>query len=284
MIVSTHLFSNEALHTALLDRMVRAGAQGIELFCARQSFDYRDARQKEALVHWFRENPMPLHAIHSPLFSDDCWGRSGAPAINLAERDTRRRIASMDEIQRALEIAEEVPCRFLIQHLGVANQEDDERAMDAAFTSLERLRVLTKPLGITILLENIPNELSTPERLMGFLQTTHLDDLGVCLDVGHAHFMPPPTTPSSAPHVLRAFEVLRTRVRSVHLHDNHGAQSAGESDPHLWPGEGTVPWNTLMPELRAAGLPCVLELHSAPADAATWERLTRTVAELQGRA
>ena len=281
MIVSTHLVANEPLHTALLDRLVQAGATGIELFCARQSFDYTNLRQRETLVSWFQGNPIPLHAIHSPMFSDDCWGRSGAPAINLAESDTRRRLAAMDEIQRALELAEHVPCRFLVQHLGVVHQEFDERAVDAAFTSLERLHVLTKPLGIGILLENLPNELSTPDRLMNFLRATHLDDLGICFDVGHANFMTPPASESATPAVLQAFDVLRARVRSVHLHDNQGPQSTGVSDLHLWPGEGTVPWRELMPVLTPAAVPRVLELHSAPASPPTWERLARTLIAME---
>ena len=66
----------------------------------------------------------------------------------------------MDEIKRALEIAEQIPFRFLVQHIGVGNESFDEHKFEAAMTSIEHLRAFAKPLGVRILLENIPNELS----------------------------------------------------------------------------------------------------------------------------
>ena len=45
--------------------------------------------------------------------------------------------AWVDEIKRALEVAETIPFRYLIQHLGVSGEEFDERKVDAAFVALE---------------------------------------------------------------------------------------------------------------------------------------------------
>ena len=56
-------------------------------------------------------------------------------------------------------------------------------------TSIEHLRAFAKPLGVRILLENIPNELSTPDRLVEMIHGAHFDDVGVCFDFGHAHMM-----------------------------------------------------------------------------------------------
>ena len=92
----------------------------------------------------------------------------------------------VDEIKRALEIAETVPFRYLIQHLGVAWEEFDERKIDSAFSALEEINLFARQRGVEVLLENTPNELSTAERLMMFLNVTHLN-LNVCFDVGHAH-------------------------------------------------------------------------------------------------
>ena len=57
------------------------------------------------------------------------------------------------------------------------------------FSDAEHLRAFAKPLGVRILVENIPNELSTPDRLVEFIRTAHFDDVGVCFDCGHAHMM-----------------------------------------------------------------------------------------------
>ena len=91
-------------------------------------------------------------------------------------------------------------------------------------TSIEHLRAFAKPLGVRILLENIPNELSTPDKLVEFIQASHFDDVGVCFDFGHAHMM------SS---VAEAFEIVKPHIRSTHVHDN-----AKDKDSHLWPGAG----------------------------------------------
>jgi sugar phosphate isomerase/epimerase len=144
----------------------------------------------------------------------------------------------MDEIKRALEIAEQIPFRFLIQHLGKPEETFAEAKFEAAMTSVEHLRAFAKPLGVSILLENIPNELSTPEKLVEFIHTTRMEDVGVCFDFGHAHLMGDMT---------QAFETVKNHVRSTHVHDN-----LKDRDSHLWPGAGTIDWKQAMELLRSA--------------------------------
>jgi len=147
-------------------------------------------------------------------------------------------VEAMDEIKRALEIAEQIPFRFLVQHMGNSGEEFDERKFEAAMTSVEHLRAFAKPLGVRLLLENIPNELSTPDRLVEFIHSSHFDDVGVCFDLGHAHI---------AGGVSQAFETLKGHIRSTHVHDN-----GGDRDAHLWPGDGSINWKESMELLRAA--------------------------------
>ena len=109
------------------------------------------------------------------------------PALNIASRDRKTCIEAMDEIKRAIEVAEKAPFKFLVQHIGASGEEFDEHKFDAAMTSIEHLRAFAKPLGVRILVENIPNELSTPARLVEFIQVTHMEDVGVCFDIGHAN-------------------------------------------------------------------------------------------------
>jgi sugar phosphate isomerase/epimerase len=100
------------------------------------------------------------------------------------------------------------------------------------------LRAFAKPLGVRILLENIPNELSSPDKLVEMIKGAHFDDVGVCFDIGHAHLM------SS---VSEAFEILRPHIQSTHLHDNNK-----DRDSHLWPGAGNINWTEVMELLRSA--------------------------------
>lgn len=247
--VSTYLFIKERLHPGILDGLMRSGVQTVEIFAARQHMDYanRKAHVKE-IADWFRTSGIPLNSVHSPLFADYEWGRAGAPPVNVASTDRASRVEAMDEIKRALEIAEQIPFRFLVQHLGTPNENFSEKKFEAAMTSIEHLRAFAKPLGVRILLENIPNELSTPDRLVEMIHNAHFDDVGVCFDFGHANLM------SSIPE---AFEILRNYICSTHVHDNDRMK-----DLHLWPGQGTINWKEAMELLRSAPQrpPLLLEL------------------------
>ena len=237
--ISTHVYVRERLHSGLLDGLLHAGAEAIEIFGARGHFDYANRRSHvREIGDWFREKGVPLNSIHSPMYSDYEWGRRGSPPVNIAALDKRTRIESMDEVKRAIEVAEQIPFRFLVQHLGVGGEDWDPKKAEAAMTSIEHLKAFAKPLGVTLLLENIPNELSTPERLVEFIHLAHFTDVGVCFDVGHAHIMG---------GVAPAFHTLKPLIRSTHVHDN-----AAVSDDHLWPGDGTVNWEETMNLLRTA--------------------------------
>src|SRR6266513_1301682 len=160
--ISTYVYVKERLHPGLLDGLVRGGAQAVEIFAARQHVDYANRRQHvREIADWFRTSGIPLHSVHSPMFADYEMGRTGALPVNVASTDRSQRIDAMDEIKRALEIAEQIPFRFLVQHLGAPNEGFDEKKFEAAMTSIEHLRAFAKPRGVKILLENMPNELST---------------------------------------------------------------------------------------------------------------------------
>lgn len=253
--ISTHFFVNHRLTTALLDRVQHCGIPLVEIFCARQHLDYRNKAQVAELGHWFRDSEMQLWSVHAPMHTDDVWGRSGpSSVINICERDKGRRINAVDEIKRAIEIAEDVPFKYLIQHIGVAWEEFDEHKIDSAFSSLDELSVFAKQRGVEILVENIPNGFSTAQRLVWFFAETHLQ-LCVCFDTGHAHI---------AGSIEDEFELLKDRIRSTHIHDNNG-----KDDKHIIPfvGEGgTIDWKTVMPLLRSKPdqYPLLLELKDTP--------------------
>src|SRR6266852_5171253 len=107
--ISSYVFSRGRLHPGLLDQMVRGGAQAIEIFGARQHFDYSDRSHARELASWFEDNDQRLHSMHSPMHSEPETGRGNAPPLNLVDFDKRRRIEAMDEIKRAIEVAEHLP-------------------------------------------------------------------------------------------------------------------------------------------------------------------------------
>lgn len=253
--LSTHLFVSHRLTTVWLDKIWEAGIPLVEIFCARQHFDYRNKEQVAELGHWFRDSELKLHSIHAPMYNDDCWGRTGPSAVvNIAEVEKIRRVAAVDEIKRALDVAEQVPFRYMIQHLGVSGEEYSEHKLDAAFQALEELKVFAHHRGVEVLLENIPNAMASAERLVAFLEQTHLD-LNFCLDTGHANMNE---------GVAAAFELMKNRLRSTHVHDNDG-----QHDAHLAPlcaAGGTIDWSATMKLLRSGDgqYPLLLELRETP--------------------
>jgi sugar phosphate isomerase/epimerase len=253
--LSTHLFVNNRLTVALLNRIQTAGIPAVEIFCARQHLDYRDKAQINELGHWFRESELKLHSLHSPMYNDTLWGRSGPHSIvTITEPVKNKRLPMVDEIKRALEIAEVIPFKYLIQHVGVSGEEYDMAKVDAAFSSLEEISLFARGRGVEVLLENIPNALSSAERLLQFEELTHIG-LNYCLDVGHANMNE---------GVAAAFNLMKDKIRSTHIHDNNG-----KDDVHLFPmihEGGTVNWKETMGLLRSREdqYPLLMELKDRP--------------------
>lgn len=234
--MSSYVFVKDRLHPGLLEKLASGGAQAVEIFGARGHFDYTSKQHVKELAAWFKDSGVAFHSMHSPMYSDAEWGRSGSPPVNVLEKDRARRIAAMDEIKRAIEVAETLPFRFLVQHMGVSGEEWDEAKFEAGLTSLEHIHAFAKPLGVTVLIENIPNEFSTAEKLLEFRH--NVPGVAVCFDVGHAHL---------ADGVEPTFDRLAAHIRSTHVHDN-----LHDKDSHLWPGKGNVDWANTMRLLHSA--------------------------------
>ena len=267
--ISTYVYVKERLHPGLLDGLVRGGAQAIEIFAARQHLDYANRKQHvREIADWFQNSSIPLHSVHSPMYADYESGRTGAPPVNVAATDRAQRIEAMDEIKRAIEVAEQIPFRFLVQHLGTSGESFDDRKFEAAMTSIEHLRAFAKPLGVRILLENIPNELSIRRQTGGVYPNHSLRRRRHMFRFGHAHIMS---------NVAEAFEILKGHIHSTHVHDN-----AGDRDSHLWPGAGTIEWIEAMELLRSAPNtpPLLLEIE-ADEKVNPVEKMTETFRKLE---
>jgi sugar phosphate isomerase/epimerase len=254
-VLSTHLFLNHRLHPGLLEIASRSGVQAVEIFAARQHFDYTSREHVAELAEWFRSDPLQPFSMHAPLYPDREMGRAGAPGVNVLHPEKSRRIDAMDEIKRALESAEHIPFRHLVVHLGERDDAWSPRSIEYAATALEHLGAFARPLGVRLLVENLLSETTTPEHLVLILQLGRLSDVGVCLDLGHAHM---------TVGVAEAIGTLGKRIVSVHAHDNHA-----EKDEHLWPGDGSIDWPAAARSLKALAAPpaIVLEISEKLNDA-----------------
>jgi sugar phosphate isomerase/epimerase len=301
--LSTYVFFQHRLHPGLLDALAAAGARTIEVFAARHHFDYTDAPAVRETAAWFRSNDVRA-VLHQPIYISDRagafsdgepaqWSRHVAPNLNLIAAEKSHRIAAMDEVKRAIESAEQVPFAAVVLHLGLKDAAWDEPALERSLTAIEHLKAFAAPLGVRLLLQNLQNEVATPENLLTILKTGHFDSVGVCLDVGHLNLgqdfstasdsgapssaaAPSPPKVGSDSGVGAAIELLGSRIAQVHLHDNHGAfahngalsntgalsTTSDMKDEHLWPGSGSIDWPAVCSALAAlpAATPAILEV------------------------
>ncbi|MGA2483788.1 MAG: sugar phosphate isomerase/epimerase family protein [Candidatus Acidiferrales bacterium] len=261
-ILSTYLFVQRKLTPELLAQIAAAKFVGVEVFCSRAHFDYASPEAVRELGQSLADKKLFLHALHSPASRDRGPTREGGTPLSICEVERVRRIDAMDEIKRALDVAEFVPFRYFVQHVGASREEPDPRRLDAAFSSLEHLSLHARNAGVTIVLENTLSEMGTPAHLRTFVNETRLTGLKFCFDVGHANLADGPAEGK----LSRSFEPMRELSVTSHVHDNHG-----EKDEHLLPYEGTLDWAEaarLFVTAPQKELPLVLELREPAAHAA----------------
>src|SRR5262245_40213165 len=188
--VSTYLYHHLRLRRDHLLEIAAQGFESVELCAERAHFDYHNPAAIADLQQWLAEGGLELGSVHAPVGNNGHGTTAGSP-FTLASVDEDRRLMAMTEAERALQIARRIPFRQLVTHLGIprfhpAAASDNSR--DAARRSIEALERLAEPLGVTIAVEVMPNELSRPGSLVHFVETVlQASSVGICLDFGHAH-------------------------------------------------------------------------------------------------
>ncbi len=254
--LSTYLFLEENLTLERLQSIRAAGFDRTEIFALKPHFDYSDTALKKSLNDWFLDQGLFLHSIHTP-FSRDYQALRDGEMLSLAHTAKVHRLAAVDEIKRCLECFENLSVPYAIAHMGAPGDPFSLRHLDAIYDSLESLIPFARSRGVTLLLENIPNELSLLERMCGFLAESQLKEVGICLDLGHSYLQ------ASVTDEIRTGGAL---LQSTHVHDNQG-----KNDDHLFPFEGEIHWKEILETFSEVGyLGCfMLELRSRGGDPLT---------------
>jgi sugar phosphate isomerase/epimerase len=255
-LLSTYLFVSRKLTRDLISQIGGAGFSGVEIFCSRSHFDYTNRAEIQNIAGALADAKLKLTSLHAPTSRDLSATREGGQPLSICEVERVRRIEAMDELKRAIDVAEELPFSRMIFHMGGSRETADPRKRDAAFSSLEHLILHAKHVGVTICVENTTSEMGSPAYLRSFIDETRLTGLRVNFDIGHAHLADGP----EENRVAESFEPVRELVAGTHIHDNHG-----EKDEHLPPYEGRIDWAAsvkllkTVPELGES-LPLTLEL------------------------
>ncbi len=253
-ILSTYLFVSKKLTPEFLALIHGAGFQAIELFASRGHFDYTLTQEVRGMAHILADNRLQLASLHAPTSRDFGPNREGGTPLSITEVERVRRIEAMDELKRAIDIAENLPFSRMILHMGGPREVADPRKRDAAFSSLEHLVLHAKHVGVTICVENTTSEMGDPAYLRTFVEETRLTGLRFNFDIGHAHLADGP----QEERVATSFEAMREHIASAHIHDN-----LGDKDAHLPPHDGSIDWPAalkLFRSLPGGDIPLTLEL------------------------
>lgn len=242
--ISTHLYHDRPLGLEQLKELAEFGFRQIELFATVGHFNYHDPSAIDALAGWLRDARLELHSVHAPIVEHRLNGEWGAPLSTAATAEEARGRAVAESIA-ALQIARQVPFRFLVVHLGIPddlNPPADANARQAAERSIEEIAAAAAPLGVQVAVEVIPNRLSAAQALVRLVE----DDLelpppgiGICLDMGHAFLMG---------DLVDAIEIVSGELVTTHVHDN-----SGKDDDHLAPFDGKIDWPTALMSLEKVG-------------------------------
>jgi len=253
-ILSTYLFVSKKLTPEFLALVHGAGFQAIEFFASRGHFDYTVAQEVRGMAHILADNRLQLASLHAPTSRDFGPNREGGTPLSITEVERVRRIEAMDELKRAIDVAEDLPFSRMILHMGGHRDTADPRRRDAAFSSLEHLVLHAKHVGVTICVENTTSEMGSPAYLRAFVEETRLTGLRFNFDIGHAHLADGPQDE----RVAASFEAMRDHIVSAHIHDN-----LGDKDAHLLPHDGSINWPAalkLFRSLPGSDIPLTLEL------------------------
>jgi sugar phosphate isomerase/epimerase len=268
-VLSTYIYAHQPLAPTLLASIGRAGIHNLEVFCEASHFNYGDPQSVRELASSLNDYGITVLSLHAPTDRDAAGGRGGGVTISIADPERIRRIEAVDEMKRALDVAERIPFRYFALHLASGRQSADGRKFDAAFNSLEHLATFAKARGVTIALQNTPNELGSPSSLAQFIKETHLHNVVFCFDIGHAHI---------EGGAIEGFHLMRDRTAYAHIHDNHG-----EKDEHLLPYEGTIDWDAALAGFASAAeaLPLVLELKETAPGTPTLDQIRAVFDKLE---
>jgi len=136
--------------------------------------------------------------------------------------------------------------------------------VEALGLSLEQLASIGEELGVVYLIENLPGQAllgSDPVFIAQQVRQAASPHIRMCFDTGHAHM---------TCNAAEALVACADAIGGCHLNDNHQ-----HADEHLFPGEGTLPWDTMRETFAALGedVAVALELFPGP------ERLQQAIDE-----
>ena len=235
-------YISELIEEEKLRQIIKGSGLGIELisFSISDNLD-RFEDTMERMQNMLEQMGRPSVTIHGPFLD-----------LNPAAFDSQIRKVTEKRFAQAFEAARILSADRVICHSGMVPTVyflEGWAEREADFWK----EFLWNRSGITVCLENVLDREIEP--FAEIIDRVGHPDLGMCLDLGHAHCY-------SNHSAAEWAGVLKPYIRHVHLHDNQGVK-----DEHLALGEGSVPWKEVLGILADAqpDLSCTIECSSEEA-------------------
>lgn len=234
--ISTILFSQNSLDQAL-PKIASAGFKWIEAWADQCHFEPRINPDLQTAKSLIGELGLRVHSIHTP-FRDL---KLGHPNPGLKENWLR-------VIGASLQAGAELEAEIAVVHVNSDIDELDDRLFEESreitIEFIEALNQQAMSLGIQLALENLPVMPHQTRRFGWSLKELNeafpSQDIGFCLDVGHAIV--------NGLDICSEIRAAGERLLSVHADSNDGV-----TDLH-WPlDEGVLHWLEVIDELVRSG-------------------------------
>ncbi|HEX5000005.1 MAG TPA: sugar phosphate isomerase/epimerase family protein [Terriglobia bacterium] len=232
--VSTRLCYSDRLDVDQLERFRRAGFGRIEIYGNAPHFDYRSRQLRQGIARWFEENELPPPSLHLPF--EERVSPDYTKTLSALAPESGARQEAMDEIKRCLELAERLRLAYVTLHLGVPGQPFSPACFDHAYAAVAQIQAFS---GVRVLIENIPNEISTLSRIRELIVVADLPETGICYDTAHG--------PSS--RGLDFGSEGAGPVVALQLSDRMAPIGSGDEPERLWPFEGKIRWPAFIEKL-----------------------------------
>jgi sugar phosphate isomerase/epimerase len=217
-----------------LRRIVKAGFSHVH-WCHQWNTDFLYSKHEvDQIATWLKEYGLSLLDLHGSVGPEKNWG---AP-------EDYRRLAGVELVFNRLEMAVRLGGDVIIMHAAYAARPDGAGIdLDPLRRSLDALAPLARKLGMRIAVEN--GDWAVIRRLLNEYPP---EFLGLCYDSGHGNV---------DGVGLAELELLKSRLVSIHLHDNNGTE-----DEHRLPFSGTVDWARLVSILGSSAYKKCISMES----------------------
>jgi len=244
--LSTHLFAFHALDEAILRLYPRYGFSLAEIWAMPPHFPSGDTPASDGVARRMGEHGIRVASVHAPLYPD----------VRTYRKDRWYSLSSVDEAHRheSVEATERVAAWLgrngggtVVLHTSFPAGQWYPHRWGAFLSSMNELLDEVPP-GVRFAVENTPVDSGQVDIILDIVDRYPADRVGICLDLGHAHI---------EGNALSAVHAAGPRLIHVHASDNRG-----ETDEHLVPGKGGIPWDGVTAALRESGFegPFTVEL------------------------